>query len=87
MKPFEKNGGLGSNRLTGETPGADISTRNSVLEPDANREEKQILSAKAGRSDEVKRAHSESDTTKIPSQHETRARPSTRRRKTRIYLP
>lgn len=87
MESFrEKNGGLSSNRLAGEQPGVEISTSTCDLEPHANREEKETLTAKAGLSDQIKGAHSE-DTTEILSAAEDTARPSNRRRKIRVWLP
>jgi hypothetical protein len=88
MKSFrEKNGGLSSNRLTGEQLGEKISTSTCDWEPHANREEKETLTAKARLSDEIKRAHSAVDTTEILSAAKETARPSNRRRKIRVWLP
>lgn len=87
MESFrEKNGGLSSNRLIGEQVGAEILTRTCDLEPHDNCEEKETLTATAGLSDEIKRAHPEFDTTEILPESKETARPI-RRRKIRVYLP
>ncbi len=83
----EKNGGLSSDRPAGEQLGRQNRTRTCDLEPRANREEKESVTAKAGLSDEVKRAHSEFDTTEIVPHAKETARPSNRRRKIRVYIP
>ena len=88
MESFrEKNGGLSSNRLAREELGAEISTRTCNLEPNVNREEKETVTAKAALSEEIKRAHSEFDTTEILPEAKEIARPSNRRHKIRVYLP
>ncbi len=83
----EKNGGLSSDRPAGEQLGRQNRTRTCDLEPRVNREEKESVTAKAGLSHEVKRAHSEFDKTAILSAAKATARPSDRRRKIRVWLP
>ena len=61
----EKKGGLSSNRLTREQLGAEIGPGICDLEPHVNREEPKTFTAKAGLAGEIKRAHSEFDTTEI----------------------
>ena len=64
-----------------------VKTTISDLEPNINQEEKEIVTVKAGLSEEIKRAHSEFDTTEILPEAKETARPSNRRRKIRVYLP
>jgi hypothetical protein len=61
----EKKGGLSTNRLTREQLGAEIGPGICDLEPHVNREEPKTVTAKAGLAGEIKRAHSEFDTTEI----------------------
>jgi hypothetical protein len=83
----EISDGFGNNRLSQEQTGAESSTRICDLETHINREEKETVTAKAGGSEEIKRAHSEFDTTEnLPEAKET-VRPSNRRRKIRVYFP
>ena len=80
MESFsEKNGGLSSNRLPGEPLGAE---KTGDLEA-----KKESVTAKAGLSEEIKRAHSEFGTTEILSRANETARPTKRRRKIRVYIP
>ena len=83
----EKNGGLGSNRLSQEQIGAEFSTRMCNLEPHVNRDEKETVRAKEGIAEEIKREDCESDTAGIPLKAKETARASNRRRKLRVYLP
>lgn len=83
----EKSDGLGNNRLSQEQMGAEFSTRICDLEPHINREDKETVRAKEGISEEIKRADSESDTTRILLKAKQPARSSNQRRKFRVYLP
>lgn len=83
----KKNGGLTSNRLTGEQLEAEFSTGMCSLEPHVNRVEEETVTAKAGLAEEINRAPSEFDTTEILPKAEKTARPSNRRRKIRVYFP
>jgi hypothetical protein len=75
----EKKGGLSSNRLTREQLGAEIGPRICDLEPHVNREEPKTVTAKAGLAGEIKRAHSEFDTTEIPPEAKKQRGPQNRR--------
>lgn len=82
MESFrERDGGLSSNRLPGEPLGAE---KTCDLEADVKKES---VTAKAGLSEEIKRAHSEFGTTEILSRAKETARPTKRRRKIRVYIP
>jgi len=82
MESFrEKNGDRSSNRLPYEPLGAE---RTCDLETDVK---KKSVTAKAGLSEEIKRAPSEFGTTEILSLAKEIARPTNRRRKLRVYIP
>lgn len=82
MESFrEKNGGLSSNRLPYEPLGAE---RTCDLEADVKKES---VTANAGLSEEIRRAHSECGTIEILSGAKETARPTNRRRKLRVYIP
>ena len=83
----ETNGVFSSNRLLGEPLGAENPMRTCDLESHVKREEKESVTAKAGLAEEINRGHSEFDTTEIVSHAKETARPSNRRRKTRVYIP
>lgn len=88
MKSFrEKNSGPTGIWLTHEQLGGEIPMRSSDLKPHVIRKAKEIATAKAGLSEEIKRAHPEFITTQILPEAKETARPSSRRRKFRVYLP
>jgi hypothetical protein len=83
----EKNGGPSSNRPLGEPPGTENPKRTCGFEPHVKREEKESVTTNVGLAQEIKRAHSEFDTTEIVPHAKETARPSNRRRKIRVYIP
>ena len=67
--------------------GAEVTTRICDLECPMNPEEKEIVEVKAGMSEEIERVKSASNTKGILLKAKQRARPSNRRRNTRVYIP
>jgi hypothetical protein len=88
MESFrEANRVLGRIGWPGEQLKAELPKTTCTLKPPFKRETKESLIAKADLAEEIKRERSEFDATEVPSHLKAPGRPSTRRRKIRVYIP